>query len=185
MAAKANLTDIWTWTRDLTDPETASNEAAEVFWRMLIGLKAESKDHDLKKYRDSFIEVLFYESAINADNAESKERFIDAWASSSTRLGDFRVHTAPRGDKDILGFRFAENARGTRFFVTKAGRMGLGPRSIESGDQVSVLNGAREIFILRKLQDSVQLMGIGYVHGHMHGESLPTGDASFEEIVLG
>jgi hypothetical protein len=59
-----------------------------------------------------------------------------------------------------------------RFFVTTAGRIGLGPRCMQPEDVVVVLRGAFTPFILRKKSDDHQLLGPAYVHGIMHGEAV-------------
>ncbi|KAI4653184.1 uncharacterized protein J4E79_008697 [Alternaria viburni] len=57
-----------------------------------------------------------------------------------------------------------------RFFVTGAGRVGIGPRCMQPGDVVVVLRGGRWPFIMRKKGDDYWLLGAAYVHGIMDGE---------------
>ena len=59
-----------------------------------------------------------------------------------------------------------------RFFVTAAGRMGLGPRCMQPEDIVVVLRGGKMPFVLRKKDDSYWLLGEAYVHGIMDGEAV-------------
>jgi len=66
---------------------------------------------------------------------------------------------------------------GRRFFVTGAGRLGIGPRCMQPEDAVAVLRGARNPFILRKKGDDYWLLGAAYVHGIMDGEAVQLHEA--------
>ncbi|ODH51488.1 hypothetical protein GX48_02356 [Paracoccidioides brasiliensis] len=58
-----------------------------------------------------------------------------------------------------------------RVFVTSKRYLGLGPRSMQAGDEIWVLPGAGAAFVLRKTSSSSFLMiGEAYVHGAMNGE---------------
>ncbi|KAF2147246.1 uncharacterized protein K452DRAFT_4112 [Aplosporella prunicola CBS 121167] len=71
-----------------------------------------------------------------------------------------------------------------RFFVTRKGYMGLGPRSTRPGDKICVFVGAKTPFVLRQRKNGLhQAIGECYVHGIMHGESL-VGDNPVEEVGL-
>ena len=59
-----------------------------------------------------------------------------------------------------------------RFFVTAAGRTGIGPRCMQPEDIVVVLRGGHLPIILRKKADGYWLIGEAYVHGIMHGEAV-------------
>jgi len=59
-----------------------------------------------------------------------------------------------------------------RFFLTGAGRVGIGPRCMQPADIVVVLRGGSNPFILRKRSDSYWLLGAAYVHGIMDGEAV-------------
>jgi len=61
---------------------------------------------------------------------------------------------------------------GRRFFVTGAGRLGIGPRCMQPGDVIVVLRGGSKPFILRKKSDGYWLLGEAYVHGIMDGEAV-------------
>jgi len=54
------------------------------------------------------------------------------------------------------------------FFATQDGRFGIGPRSLDKGDEIWLLEGGRTPFILR----NNRMIGEAYVHGIMHGEAL-------------
>lgn len=66
-------------------------------------------------------------------------------------------------------------ALGRRFFITKGGRFGIGPKSMGFGDRVVVFFGSKVPFILRKYGPGAgrrgwQVVGECYVYGAMQGE---------------
>jgi hypothetical protein len=63
----------------------------------------------------------------------------------------------------------------SRFFITREGRMGLGPPTLNEGDAVVILEGGGMPFILRKKGNRYQLIGCAYVHGVMKGEAFTAG----------
>lgn len=69
------------------------------------------------------------------------------------------------------------------FFYTKSGRMGLGPLSLQPGDQVAIFSGGRPAYLLREQEEYFELVGDGYVHGLMNGEGVPE-NSKFTEIQL-
>lgn len=73
-----------------------------------------------------------------------------------------------------------------RIFSTGEDRLGLGPQSLEEGDEIWLLKGANVPFVLRKLGNgNFTLVGEAFVFGVMHGEAVmeKNGDA-FCEIRL-
>ncbi|KAF5845495.1 hypothetical protein GGP41_003071 [Bipolaris sorokiniana] len=77
-------------------------------------------------------------------------------------------------------------AESTRCFLTRDGRLGLGPRITAGGDQIWLPMGADTPFVLRPLHDgNFKILGQAYLHGVMHGEAvahLTEGD--FEVVKL-
>lgn len=63
---------------------------------------------------------------------------------------------------------------GRRFFTTRSGRFGLGPRVLKNDDLCSVLFGSEIPFILRQTgeKSSYKLLGGTYIEGVMHGETV-------------
>lgn len=58
-----------------------------------------------------------------------------------------------------------------RLFATEAGYLGLGPVSIQQGDQIWLFKGGRVPFVLRPVENGCyKLIGETYVHGVMNGE---------------
>ena len=67
---------------------------------------------------------------------------------------------------------FQQATTNRRFFITREGHMGLGPRNIEPGDVVCILLGAQVPFVLRAVKDGYVLLGECYCHGIMEGEAV-------------
>lgn len=60
-----------------------------------------------------------------------------------------------------------------RMFVTKEGRLGLGPQTLEEQHEIWVLQGANVPFVLRRLGEGhFELVGEAFVFGAMHGEAV-------------
>ena len=60
---------------------------------------------------------------------------------------------------------------GRRFFITRKGRLGLGPREIRIGDKVVILKGCYMPLVLRADGEFRILVGEAYVSGIMRGEA--------------
>ncbi|KAN0102739.1 Heterokaryon incompatibility protein (HET) domain containing protein [Hyaloscypha variabilis] len=85
--------------------------------------------------------------------------------------------------KDVVRFK--------SLFTTDQGYIGLGPRQLRRGDQISILFGARNPHILRPVDESnsgkngnrdMSLLGPCYVHGLMNGEALKISRASEDNV---
>ncbi|KAI1137507.1 HET-domain-containing protein [Hypoxylon sp. FL0543] len=59
---------------------------------------------------------------------------------------------------------------GRRFFITKRGRMGLGPPEIQPNDHVAILKGCHVPLILREAGDHMLVVGEAYVSAMMNNE---------------
>lgn len=111
--------------------------------------------------------------------------------------------TSPGGvfriPSEVDQFAIAHNATygGRRLFATRKGYLGLGPASLEVGDTVWILPGAKVPFILRHAAGAAgnvaieempryKLVGEAYVHGIMKGEAVdtPHGSVDLTEIKL-
>jgi Heterokaryon incompatibility protein (HET) len=79
-------------------------------------------------------------------------------------------------------FVFATNRR---LFTTAKNLMGGGPKSVQCGDSIWILPGAKLPFILRQLENgNYKVVGEAYVHGMMHGEAIGLEGFNMREIVL-
>jgi hypothetical protein len=71
----------------------------------------------------------------------------------------------------VFSKAFHRASWGRTLFVTRQGRLGIGPYSMLSSDHVVILKGGKTPYILRKRNDHHILVGECYVHGIMHGEA--------------
>jgi hypothetical protein len=73
-----------------------------------------------------------------------------------------------------------------RLFLLREGYLGFGPHSLDAGDTVWIVSGCPSPLALRKQpqnSDCFMLLGEGYVHGIMHGESVE-GNTDWNDICL-
>jgi hypothetical protein len=83
---------------------------------------------------------------------------------------------------EAFGTSFQQATTNRKLFLTKEGYLGLGPREMQVGDQVYLINGSNVPFVLRPRSDTERrehfdlpykffdLVGNCYVHGIMDGE---------------
>lgn len=88
--------------------------------------------------------------------------------------------------RDTLNPDVVKYALGRRFFITRHGYIGLGPKTAQVGDTVAVFCGLNVPFILRQRQEMSsqqcwQLVGETYVHGAMNGEVVEQCDLGLVE----
>jgi hypothetical protein len=90
------------------------------------------------------------------------------------------------------GGRFGEAMQAVfryrRFIRTTEDHIGLSPESVDVGDMVCIVQGARTPLIIRKVegygQNDYRLIGDAYIHGMMHGEALKAPGFKWEDMVL-
>ena len=82
-----------------------------------------------------------------------------------------------RNPQGMLQPGFEKYALGRRFFVTKKGYFGLGPKEGAPGDRVAVMFGLEVALLVRNQYGDAgrpiwKVLGETYVHRIMHGEVL-------------
>lgn len=88
----------------------------------------------------------------------------------ATGVGDFA-----NGQFSEFDVRWSKTQGSQKMFRTKRGYYGMGPVSLEKGDQVWVICDARVPFVLRPsvvVEGAFELIGETYLHGCMHGEMM-------------
>ncbi len=70
------------------------------------------------------------------------------------------------------------------FFLTEAGYMGIGTRSLQAGDEILLVSGMNSPMLLRQEGDSHRLIGHAYIHGMMRGELWPGDGESLNDYTL-
>ncbi|KAI0802186.1 HET domain-containing protein [Xylaria sp. FL0064] len=58
------------------------------------------------------------------------------------------------------------------FFVTKSGRMGIGPSGTQSGDSVAVIFSGEVPYVFQRIKSGYDFVGESYVDGLMKGEAI-------------
>ena len=81
--------------------------------------------------------------------------------------------TGMAGDLYLYATSFVYIVGSRRLFVTEKGYVGLGAKSVQTGDKVFVFPGGLVPFVLRtSIEGYYRLVGEAYIHGFMRGEAL-------------
>ena len=100
---------------------------------------------------------------------------LESWTAMAS--GDFAIPRVSARDLVVMKqwlFALAMQAF-RRFFVTEAGRVGLGPGSVKEGDHVCVFYSGGPLYLLRYVDADApaELVGDAYVDGLMELENMP------------
>jgi hypothetical protein len=163
-------------------------EQYQAFFEWLVSVKTMTMQHcDLAMHEDTYLAMAFTLSAGRAYSRvrarpEDLDTLVEYLKSLPTHEGSVtskESSIAERIDRGKIDAMYSathvSNCKSRRFFVTTAGRTGLGPRSMQPGDLVVILRGGRTPFVLRKKADGYWLIGPAYVHGLMDGEVVQDG----------
>ena len=81
-----------------------------------------------------------------------------------------------RSQKDNIDYGFIKwttaHPTGRRLYVTREGRMGIGPLSLQPGDITCLFYGGSYVYSLRPEGTRFLFVGDGYLHGVMNGEGV-------------
>lgn len=144
----------------------ATNEnVLDALWRTIFGnIDPKSKEYPAPKE----LGVLFYRLQVH--------KFALAMGAPPQDVhGDQSYRRALIQDSNMCAAAWVESMFKMRFYLTRAGLMGMGPTAILPGDSVYVVAGARVPFVLRKGNGNVhthRFIGDCYLHGMMMGEAL-------------
>ncbi len=70
-------------------------------------------------------------------------------------------------------------------FATEGGRIGIGRQTLQVGDQIWLLAGAKVPFILRESHDGhMEVVSETYVDGMMFGELWPSDETTLDDVIL-
>ena len=185
MAAKAANLDMWEW---LSSPGVTQNPTDpwfDSFWRTMIGNRKQEDDDNLGPEAPDDYRWRFLTYIMDILIKHDRGRTIKMVATWSTRIDIETLILTPlrEGTHDVFFQGMIKTSLYKRFLITKQGRMGLGPTSIQPGDSVTLLSGGRPVYFLRGQQPHYEFLGDGYVHGLMNGEGLRD-DPSFQQIYI-
>ncbi|KAG8530113.1 uncharacterized protein KY384_005595 [Bacidia gigantensis] len=96
--------------------------------------------------------------------------------------GKFLAVTPP-GDAKLFKKEMARSCWNTRFFITRSGRMGRGPLSIQPSDKICRVAGAKELLVLREADEHLRFIGNCYTHGLVHDQDSQQSN-TFKEVTL-
>jgi hypothetical protein len=177
-----------------TLPETYVNGETnyDAMWRTFIGNFGGATNPAHVDYRKHFTTLLrFLLDGEGVDTGDSSgDRKEDVGVPMSKGLEQLMrdltaEHHERDGNGDLYSVAFHYIAGLRRFFVTHKGYMGLGPRSMQPGDEVFIFSGADVPFVLRKsVLEEHRLVGEAYVHGIMDGEVLNDTSLSFSKVCI-
>jgi hypothetical protein len=106
-------------------------------------------------------------------NSPGVLNLFEHWAARN--LDDF-VGASEKNWKDVVndssryGYIAEELCRDRAFFITKAGRLGLGPVHMSPGDSIHLIHGLKARFVLHRESEMHVLRGKCYVYGLMDGK---------------
>lgn len=79
--------------------------------------------------------------------------------------------------------RLMQNCLGRKFFSTSGGYVGMGPPETQAGDEVYILYGAEPLYLLRCIEEHIEILGNVYIHELMDLEETPEEVMEENEIV--
>lgn len=134
---------------------------ADAFWRTLCGdlEYVKTREYTTNTVKNEFQKAtpegsLAFEQLRSADYSHRRVTSIIGgfWQESSEPDPEIAARNA---------FHYAVEcaSEGRRFFVTRAGYIGVGPRNMSTGDRAFILKGSQVPFILRKAHQSVPCLG--------------------------
>ena len=152
----------------LTEPLIRRGFRIEGFWRALIGERKKSDFPGPEQYGTSFDSYLSHAKA----HQQGDTQVLD-----TRRHQDSSSITNPLVEQATLGYV----APHRKFFTTTKGLIGLGPRSMCTGDIICIMSGGRVPYVLREEKHHHRLIGEAYVHGLMEGQAV-NADTAFHPI---
>ena len=97
-------------------------------------------------------------------------------SSGNSDINQFQRVIPMEGESRQYYNSLVKHSLNRRIFITSNGSLGSGPSEMRENDLVCILLGSKTPVILRRsnrAQGCFEWVGLAYVHGIMHGESLP------------
>ncbi|KAL8644859.1 MAG: hypothetical protein Q9226_007560 [Calogaya cf. arnoldii] len=169
LAAKAANADAWQWLSSAVDHQNPTSQPFDAFWRTLIGNRWFDEDESLQRGAPDHYLYLFLGGLLPYLLLEDEPRamkLIDSW-SSNIEVMSLIIEPWEQGKTLALRRVLFESSIYKTIFITKAGRMGLGPCTLQSGDSIATFAGGNSLYFVRRDLSSHRFVGHGYVHGLM------------------
>jgi len=134
-------------------------------WTMGTSYVRENRYGDLANQREAFYRTIMTvgrahkQGSRNEDDAQRKFFYIDMGWDCEDKFDYMAKQNSRRFDFLEYGRKSATSAATLAFLIGEHGYMGLGPRTMKSGDIVCVLLGGKVPFVLRPCQQSYYLIG--------------------------
>ncbi len=152
----------------LTEPLIRRGFRIEGFWRALIGERKKSDFPGPEQYGTPLDDYV--------SHAEARQQGYIQTLDTRSCQGPSSI-TNPLVKQATLGYV----APHRKFFTTAKGLIGLGPRSICTGDIICIMSGGRVPYVLREEKNHHRLIGEAYVHGLMEGQAV-NADTTFHRL---
>lgn len=152
----------------LTEPLIRRGFRIEGFWRALIGGRNKGDFPGPEQYGTPFDS---YTPPAKARHQEYIQTL------DTRRRQDSSSITNPLVNQATLGYI----APHRKFFTTTKDLIGLGPRSMCTGDIICIMSGGRVPYVLREERNHYRLVGEAYVHGLMEGQAVDS-DTTFHQM---
>ena len=143
----------------LTEPLIRRGFRIEGFWRALIGGRNKGDFPGPEQYGTPFDSYLAPAKARHQGHTQILD---------TRRRQDSSGITNPLVNQATLGYV----APHRKFFTTTKDLIGLGPRSMCTGDIICIMSGGRVPYVLREERNHHRLIGEAYVHGLMEGQAV-------------
>ncbi|KAL8707626.1 MAG: hypothetical protein Q9220_007364 [cf. Caloplaca sp. 1 TL-2023] len=171
MAAEAVDSDAWLWLASAVNPQDPTSWQVDTFWRTLIGNQWNHEDGMRRNGAPESGLYLFLGNLLRhfAQSQENKKNTIILMDSWKRHINVQRLIITPLilGETEKYQRLVFDSCAYKTFFITTAGRMGLGPWTLHSGDEVATFAGGNSLYFLRQSASKRRFVGHGYVHDLM------------------
>ncbi|KAL8764777.1 MAG: hypothetical protein Q9209_007886 [Squamulea sp. 1 TL-2023] len=188
LAAQVAGADAWQWLSSAVDDQHPASRAFDSFWRTLIGNKSERTGHvdgpvpdAPKNYLYLFLGTLTHFLFETADPANLKS-LAENWE-KTIDVQRLIFEPVKQGKTRVYSRLLLDSVSYNTFFITKAGRMGMGPITVQGGDKVATFSGGTSLYFVRPTASGHRYVGHGYVHGLMRNPRADEG-RPYQEINL-
>lgn len=167
-------------------PQWNREHGMERFWPMLIYHNPSKTPYEMFPRFEAFFRTLIWNASPESryPAPEIFGRHYVEITRGNQRLGNWTDQTPkriiPYGQARRYYGSLVKHALNRRFFITKRGHLGSGPKELRLDDLICVVFGSKVPVILRKRVDKddsggepgFEFIGGAYVHGIMEGEAL-------------
>ncbi|KAE8447643.1 hypothetical protein EG329_010614 [Mollisiaceae sp. DMI_Dod_QoI] len=137
----------------------------DAFWTTFIGGYALEDDDDIVEFRRTCEDLVGHRTGPSGLFDHSAFWIPYCIAASGYKRWRDTIRRIPPGPETPFLCAY-----GRSMFTTKDGYIGLGPKDMQKGDFIGLLEGGQMPYVLRRKGEIYELIGDCYVHGIMQGE---------------